>query len=268
MKFSLLESFLDKISKLKMKTIAYLLISGFLLKTGFTSIAYAAGGTPGCGMFEIREGCELGGWMHLILGDVVIGALLAIFLHILAHRNNIKLENNARIIQKIIEIQEEQRNRRKDYSVFNLKNLFTHMLHILGQVNKSVLNFNSTLDLNIEQKEKEWRQEILRNEIQNEENRLARVIDTTRNNLLAVNDVLEPEVVNQIEGVCMYLSEIKLQELSFDLIHFPKYHTSKKKIKYVIEKLNTYTIESHSFAKIIEEDFGIRKDKTKKTEKS
>ncbi|MGB0856152.1 MAG: hypothetical protein ACPGQP_03930 [Nitrosopumilus sp.] len=250
-----------------MKTIVYLLVSIFLLKTGFTSVAYAAGGTPGCGMFEIKEGCELGGWLHLILGDVIIGALLAIFLHILAHRNNIKLENNARIIQKIIEMQEEQRNRRKDYSVFNLKNLFTHMLHILGQVNKSVLNFNSFFDLDTEQKEKEWKQEVLRNEIQNEENRLARVIDTTRNNLLAVNDVLEPEVVNQIEGVCMYLSEIKLQESSFDIIHFPKYYTSKKKIKYVIEKLNTYTIESHSFTKIVGDDFVIHEDKTKNNRK-
>ena len=267
MKFSFLGSFLDKMSKLKMKTIVYLLISGFLLKTGFISAVYAAGGTPGCGMFEIKEGCELGGWMHLILGDVVIGALLAIFLHVLAHRSNIKLENNARIIQKIIEMQEEQRNRRKDYSVFNLKNMFTHMLHILGQVNKSVINFNSTFDLDIEQKEKEWRQ-VLRNEIQNEESRLARIIDATRNNLLAANDVLEPEVVNQIEGVCMYLSEIKLQESSFDIIHFPKYQISKKKIKYVIEKLNTYTIESHSFANITEDDFGIHKEKPKITEKS
>ena len=179
MKFLSLESFLNKISKLKTKTIAYLLISGFLLKTGLISIAYAVGETPGCGMFEIREGCELGGRMHLILGDVVIGALLAIFLHLLAHRNNIKFENNARIIQKIIEIQEEQRNRRKDYSVFNLKKLFTHMLHILGQVKKSVLNFNSTFDLDI--KEKEWRQEVLRNEIQSEENKLAWIIDTARN---------------------------------------------------------------------------------------
>jgi len=55
------------------------------------------------------------------------------------------------------------------------------MLHILGQVNKSVLNFNSTFDLDIEQKEKEWRQEVLRNEIQSEENKLARIIDTARN---------------------------------------------------------------------------------------
>ncbi len=211
-------------------------------------------------MFEIREGCELGGWMHLILGDVLIGALLAILLHILAHRSNLKLENNAKTIQKIIEIQEEQRNRRKDYAVFNLKNLFTHMAHILGQVNKSVSNFNSILDLDIEQKEKEWRQAILQNEIQKEEDRLTRVIDTTRNNLLAVNDVLEPDVVNQIEGLCMYLSEIKIQESTHNKIDFPKYQISKKKIKYVIEKLNTYTIESHSFAEIKEENVGRTKN--------
>ena len=255
MLFSFLIITLKKILTFRIRTLAFFLLSVFLVKVGFTSLAFAAGGTPGCGMFEIKEGCELGGWMHLILGDVIIGALLAIFLHILAHRSNIKLENNAKTIQKIIEIQEEQRNRRKDYSVFNLKNLFTHMLHILGQVNKSTLNFNSVFDQDIGEKEKQWRQEILRKEIQNEENRLARVIDTTRNNLLAVNDVLEPEIVNQIEGVCMYLSEIKLEDSSFDRISFPKYQTSKKKIKYVIEKLNTYTIESHSFTKRKEEEF-------------
>ena len=255
MPFSLLKVSLKKILNFRIKTVAYFLLSGFLLKAGFTGIAFAAEGTPGCGMFEIKTGCELGGWLHLILGDIIIGALLAIFLHILAHRSNIKLENNAKTIQKIIEMQEEQRNRRKDYSVFNLKNLFTHMLHILGQVNKSALNFNSIFDQDIDQKEKQWRQEILRKEIQNEENRLARVIDTTRNNLLAVNDVLEPEIVNQIEGVCMYLSEIKLEDSSFNRISFPKYQTSKKKIKYVIEKLNTYTTESHSFTKLKEEEF-------------
>ncbi len=247
MKLSATEFLFEKV--LKTKSIMYLFVCGFFTKVIFSNIAHAASGTPGCGMFEIREGCELGGWMHLILGDVLIGALLAIFLHVLAHRNNIKLENNAKTIQKIIEMQEDQRNHRKDYSVFNLKNLFTHMLHILGQVNKSVSNFNSTFELDIDEKEKEWRQKVLRNEIQNEENRLARVIDTTRNNLLGVNDVLEPDVVNQIEGVCMYLSEIKIQESSLSTIDFPKYQTSKKKIKYVIEKLSTYTIESHSFTK-------------------
>ena len=261
-KVSFLKVFLYKILIMKQKIITYLLVLGFLLKISFTNIAYAAGGTPGCGMFEIREGCELGGWMHLILGDVVIGALLAIFLHVLAHRNNVKLENNARIIQKIVEMQEDQRNHRKDYSVFNLKNLFTHMLHILGQVNKSIVNFNSTSDLDIDKQEKEWRQEVLRNEIQNEEKRLARVIDTARNNILAVNDVLEPDVVNQIEGVCMYLSEIKLEESSFNVINFPKYHTSKKKIKYVIEKLNTYALESHSFANAVENNFDVREEKS------
>ena len=251
---------LKQLSKLKITTIAYLFLLGFSIKVISTNAAYAAGGTPGCGMFEIREGCELGGWMHLILGDVVIGALLAIFLHVLAHRSNVKLENNAKTIQKIIQMQEEQRNRRKDYAVFNLKSLFTHMLHILGQVNKSVSNFNSIIDLDIEQNEKEWRQTTLQNEIKKEEERLTRIVDTTRNNLLAVNDVLEPDVANQIEGLCMYLSEIKIQESHQDKIGFPKYDISKKKIKYVIEKLNTYAIESHSFAKVGEANF-IRNQK-------
>ena len=233
--------------KSSFRTIAILVIVGFLFKAGITGAAYAAGQSSDCGMFDIKENC-MGGWMHIILGDVAIGALLAVFLHVLAHRSNLKLEHNARTIQKIIEMQEEQRNRRKDYSVFNLKNLFTHMLHILGQVNKSVSNFNSFIDSDMDTNEIGWRQQMMRNEIHNEENRLARVINTTRNNLLAVNDVLEPDIVNQIEGVCMYLSEIKIQETPHSPLEFPKYDTSKKKIKYVIEKLNTYTVETHSFS--------------------
>ena len=229
------------------KMIAFLLVVGFLFKAGITGVVFAAGQASECGMFDIKENC-MGGWMHIILGDVAIGALLAVFLHVLAHRSNMKLESNARTIQKIIEMQEEQRNRRKDYSVFNLKNLFTHMLHILGQVNKSVSNFNSFIDSDMEKKEIGWRQQLMLNEIHNEENRLARVINTTRNNLLSVNDVLEPDIVNQIEGVCMYLSEIKIQETPHSPLAFPKYETSKKKIKYVIEKLNTYTVERHSFS--------------------
>jgi len=57
----------------------YLLILGFLVKSGLISIAYAAGETPGCDMFEIRESCELKGCIHLILGDVVIGHCLQFF---------------------------------------------------------------------------------------------------------------------------------------------------------------------------------------------
>lgn len=198
-------------------------------------------------MFEVREGCELGGWMHLILGDVVIGALLAIFLHTLAHRSNLKLEHNAKTIQKIIELEETKRNRRKDYSVYNLKGLFNNLLHVIGQVNKSTMTFNETMKRETNREQREWKRGIILSEIKGEEARVARIINAIRGNLLAANDVLEPDVVNQVDGICTYLGEIHALESSDGVMTLPKYQISKRKIRYVKEKLSQYDVESHSF---------------------
>ena len=50
--------------------------------------------------------------MKLFLGDVGVGAMLAVFLHVLAHRSNVKLDANASEIQKIIVSQETIRKAR------------------------------------------------------------------------------------------------------------------------------------------------------------
>ena len=224
-----------------------LVFAVFVFSTVSIQFAFGASGTPGCGMFEIREGCELGGWMHLILGDVAIGAILAVFLHILAHRSNLKLEHNAKTIQSIIEMQVVQRNRRKDFAVFNLKNLFNTLFHVEGQVFKSVLIFNKTMMKEANLDQREWKRRILVDEIKNEELRVTRIINSIRSNLLAANDVLEPEVVIQIEGVCTYLSELYAIERLDGVMTIPKFKISKRKIKYTIDMLGTYSVVSHLF---------------------
>ena len=224
-----------------------LVFTAFILSTSFVHTAFGAAGTPGCGMFEVREGCELGGWMHLIIGDVAIGAILAVFLHVLAHRSNLKLEHNATTIQSIITMQEIQRNRRKDFAVFNLKNLFNTLRHVEGQVNKSVLIFNRTMVSESNVESREWKRRILVDEIHSEELRVTRIINSIRNNLLAANDVLEPDVVNQIEGVCTYLSELYAIEKLDGVMTLPKFQISKKKIGYTIDMLGSYSVKSHLF---------------------
>ena len=219
----------------------------FVFSTISVHSAFGASGTPGCGMFEIREGCELGGWMHLIIGDVVIGALLAIFLHFLAHRSNLKLEQNSETIQSIIKMQEVQRDRRKDFAVFNLKNLFNTLHHVEGQVFKSVLVFNKTMMKEANLDQRDWKRRILVDEIHAEELRVTRIINSIRNNLLAANDVLEPEVVIQIEGVCTYLSELYAVERLDGVMTIPKFKISKRKIGYTIDMLGTYSVASHLF---------------------
>ena len=238
-------------SKIKSKRIrsnlSILVFTLFVFGTISIHSAFASEGTPGCGMFEIREGCELGGWMHLIIGDVAIGAILAVFLHVLAHRSNLKIEHNAETIQSIIKMQEIQRNRRKDFGVFNLKNLFNTLLHVEGQVNKSVLIFNKTMVRESNLDQREFKRRILVDEIHSEELRVTRIINSIRNNLLAANDVLEPDVVNQIEGVCTYLSELYAIERLDGVMTLPKFQISKKKIGYTIDMLGSYDVESHLF---------------------
>ena len=95
-------------------------------------MAYGAT-TEGCGLFDLSFDCDLSGWMKLVMGDLAIGAVLALLLHYLSHRSNVKIEANAKIarenskaIQRIIVAQEESRDRRKIYVVQTLKNHFLH----------------------------------------------------------------------------------------------------------------------------------------------
>ena len=71
--------------------------------------------------------------------------------------------------------------------------------------------------------------------------------------------MIEPDVVNQIEGVCTYLSEIYAIESLDGVMTLPKYLISKKKIRYVIEKLSTYTVESHFFKELKNGDRKVSK---------
>ena len=64
------------------------------------SPAFAAS-AEGCSIFSITPGCDLSGWMKLVLGDILIAASLAIFLHHLSRRSNKKIEKNSAEIKKI-----------------------------------------------------------------------------------------------------------------------------------------------------------------------
>jgi len=94
----------------------------------------------------VRLECDLSGWMKLFLGDVGVGAVLAVFLHVLAHRNNVKLDANAREIQKIILSQESIRKARRDYAVQNVKNHLTTLVFVIGIINRLTINYNSATD--------------------------------------------------------------------------------------------------------------------------
>jgi len=223
-----------------------LVFAVFFSSTFFVHEAFAAG-TPGCGFFEFSQECDLSGWLHLIIGDMVIGALLALLFHHLSHRTQNKLET-------IIESQEVLRIRRKDYAVQHLKNLFNTLLFTIGIINKSTSNFNEALGSETRREERLWIRGIMLSELRSDEAKMGRVLLSIRNNIMATNDVLEPEITNQIDGICTFIGELSFKEHQDGTMVYPKYNVCKTKIKLMLEKLQTYTHTTHSFQEPKTED--------------
>ena len=135
------------LSKLRKK--AYLtpilFFSLFVSSTFFIHTAFAAV-SEGCTLWDVNLECDLSGWMKFFLGDIGVGAFLAVLLHVLTHRSNLKLEENGRQIQKIVEAGESIRKARRDYAVQNIKNHFTTLLFVVGILNRLIINYNSATE--------------------------------------------------------------------------------------------------------------------------
>ena len=199
---------------------------------GITGIfdAFAAGTTPGCGMFDISPGCDLSGWLHLLLGDALTGGILGILFHYLSHKTNTKIEH-------IINEAEQLRKRRKQYSIQQLKTSFNGLLFALGSVQKSVQHYNAHLN-NVKSNEIGMQKILMTKDIDTEKVKLEHNLQRIQNIIIATNDVLEPDVVNQINAVVTFIGEITIQEEN-RLLRFPKYDVCKRKAKYIIEMLKS-----------------------------
>lgn len=92
-----------------------------------------------------------------------------------------------------------------------------------------------------------WMQPTSLSQVRAEEAKVGRILISIRSILVAVNDVLEPEVVNRIEGVCNFVGELSVQENSDGTIEFPKIGISKIKVQYLLEILKTYSVATRSF---------------------
>ena len=227
---------LNKNTKILTLVIFVVFVSG----TFSIQSAFAAVGTPGCGMFEIRPGCELGGWMHLLMGDALTGGMLGVLFHYMAHKTNGKLE-------AILEEQEVLRKRRKDYAVIQLKNLFNTILYTLGNVNKDIINHNRVYHAEKNDDRKLWLRGILLSEIRAEEAKMGRILQSTSNTLISSSDVLDPEISKQIAGTITFVAEIARREEEDGSLNMPKYDICKTKIKFLTELFSDYSFDSHEF---------------------
>jgi len=204
--------------------------STFLIHTAFGAVS------EGCGLWDVKPECDLSGWMKLLMGDIGVGAALALFLHILSHRTSIKLEANGKEIQKILNTQAAVRKSRRDYAVQNLKNHFTTLLFVIGIINRLIINYNSATD----------QKSIVYTKIRGEEDRMARIIQNARNTIVYSSDTLDPTLVIQLDGVCTFVGQSAVIEKEGKL-ELTKYEKSRRKIDEVAKKLASITESSPVF---------------------
>lgn len=201
-----------------MNSIPIILAVVFVFDTLFVGLSFASSMPEECDMFSISLGCDLSGWLHLILGDIGIAASLALLLHLLTHRTNTKIEQNSKAtktnstnIQKIIADQEKIRKRRKIYVINSLKNHLNSLLLCVGLMSRFPDHTVSTL------KETES------------------ILYGMQNSLNLSIDVLDPMLVNQIEKFLKTNQMNFLQEKSWN------HESLKSDVLVLVKQLNAFT---------------------------
>ncbi len=217
-----------------------LFFSVFVTSTFFIHSAFAAV-SEGCGLWDVNPECDLSGWMKLFMGDIMIGAFLAILLHFFAHRSNVKIEKNSEqlkensetikensiTIQKILDTQENSRNRRRDYFVQSTNSSFNAVLLRLGLMNRIVLN-----EKNIDTDDQYHRLEL-------EEIAIHEVIEKVKHAISLAVDILDPMLVTQIDNLFTYIEQLSPSR-NKEKIEFSEYEESKEKIMHLRERLEEF----------------------------
>ena len=97
-----------------------------------------------------------------------------------------------------------------------------------------------------------WLQSTYLSRLRADEAKMGRVLISVRNILVAANDVLEPELVRRVEGVCNFIGELSAEENQDGMMDFAKMSVSRIKVQYLLEVLNTYSVTTRSFEGIEE----------------
>lgn len=149
-------------------------------------------------------------------------------------------------IESIIQSEQDMRNRRKDYTVSHMKNLLSLLFFNMNLIKGSLTHYNMAVNLS-DENGKLYLQATYLSRVRADESKLGRILISIRNILVAANDVLEPEVVNRIEGVCNFIGELTSEENQDGTMVFPKMNVSKIKVGYLLEVLKTYSVTTRSF---------------------
>ena len=142
-----------------------------------------------------------------------------------------------------------------DYAAQHLKQLFQLTLFTMSGTKRSISHYNLTVGLADDEKPV-WMKAVTLSELRRDEAKLGRVLQSVRSILTAANDVLDPDIVTRVEGVCNYLGEISVEQQADGTMEFPKYDVCRIKVQYLIELLQSYSRATHSFKEVIEEPYG------------
>ncbi len=223
--------------KSDLKILAILVFGVFVSTIFVFHLAFAADTRdPNCGLFTIRLDCDLSGWMKLFMGDIGIGAFLAVLLHTFSSRNQKKIE-------QIIHAEKELKERRQKYSLAHLRNLLNLILFTMSLVKRSINQYNAALSEKDSGKQM-WIQSNTLSKMRSDEAKLGRLLQSIRSLLVASNDVLDPEVVNRVEGVCNFIGEISAEENPDNTMQFPKFDVCRIKVQYLSELLQNHQVLS------------------------
>ena len=197
-----------------------------------------------CGTFDWNERCDLSPTAHLLVGDVLIagsiGGVLAFIFYRLEHKNQMKID-------KILESQQALNERRKDYSVEHLKSMLNLVIFAMSMMRGSLNHYNSARMMK-DKEDQKWIQSTTLSQLRAEEGKLGRILQNVRTILVASNDVLEPNVVNRIWGVCNYVVGIEVLQKEDGTMEYPKYNVCRLKLTYLVQFLQTYSIGNHAFS--------------------
>ena len=191
----------------KFQKLSVLVLGIFMIFT-FSNLAYGSISEQ-CSMWDVNLECDLSGWMKLLLGDIAIGAFLAILLHYFAQKNS-------KLLESIIKDQESMRTKRRIFSTVSLKNDFTALIFIYSVIDTLINQYNK-----MESDKDETRKQISRNE-----EKLVRTIGIIRDTVLFASDVLKPEIVNEVNELCKLASDT-IPVYDKDKLKLPNYSRLK-----------------------------------------
>src|SRR5215212_2301820 len=195
-------------------TIVLSIIMIFLVESlyfGNQALAASSNANDDCPVFSIKYGCDLSSWLHLII-DGLMAAFLGVFFHQLAHKQGLKLK-------KIVEEHDTMKKRRREFTIQALKNHFTTLLFSMSLINKLESMYASDTK----------NRDNIKDQINRNYETISRVINDIKNILLFLNDVLEPQIINDVNQLCQTIHQGYVKD-EYKQLRLIDYTETKNKI--------------------------------------